>query len=105
MVRTMLEKLKPKFWDHVDVAAGPFHHLFNFRRIWKLAFFSQRALLSSSHFHNRHRLQSHPEFHRVEMLLRTSRLVSNTGGTISFFLPGAKIGVGLHHEGQQLSKT
>jgi len=31
-----LAKLKPKFWDHHDVSAGPYQSLFNFRRKWKL---------------------------------------------------------------------
>ena len=79
--------LKPKFWDYYDVAAGPYKHLFNFRRIWKWAVllaagvallplisitlidydFTQRAIES-------------------EITLRTSRLVSNTQRNISFFL-------------------
>jgi signal transduction histidine kinase len=29
--------MKPSFWDHEDIAAGPYKHLFNLRRIWKLA--------------------------------------------------------------------
>ncbi len=83
--------LKPKFWDYHDVAAGPYKHLFNFRRIWKgtvllaagvallpLIFitlidydFTQRAIES-------------------EIMLRTSRLVSNTRRSISFFLAERK---------------
>ncbi len=34
---TVWKKLKPEFWDYVDAAAGPFAHLFNFRRMWQLA--------------------------------------------------------------------
>jgi two-component system NtrC family sensor kinase len=83
--------LKPKFWDYYDVAAGPYKHLFNFRRIWKWAVlltagvsllplisitlidydFTQRAIES-------------------EIMLRTSRLVSNTRRSISFFLAERK---------------
>ena len=82
-----MEILKPKFWGYYDVAAGPYKHLFNFRRIWKWAVllaagvallplifitlidydFTQRAIES-------------------EIMLRTSRLVSNTQRSISFFL-------------------
>ena len=36
---SIVSKLKPKFWDYHDVAAGPHGHLFNFRRMWKLAVF------------------------------------------------------------------
>jgi len=83
--------LKPKLWDYHDVAAGPYKHLFNFRRIWKWAVllaagvallplisitpldyaFTQRAIES-------------------EIMLRTSRLVSNTRRSISFFLAERK---------------
>lgn len=31
-----LSQIKPRFWDHQDVAAGPGSQLFSFRRKWKL---------------------------------------------------------------------
>jgi signal transduction histidine kinase len=31
----VIKRIKPAFWDHTDIAAGP-HHLFNFRRKWML---------------------------------------------------------------------
>ncbi|MGD8762957.1 MAG: two-component sensor histidine kinase, partial [Desulfobacteraceae bacterium] len=34
---SILEKLKPHFWDHEDVIAGPYKHHFDFPRIWKRA--------------------------------------------------------------------
>ena len=34
---SILKKLKPHFWDHKDVAAGPYRHHFDFPRIWKRA--------------------------------------------------------------------
>jgi hypothetical protein len=33
----ILEKFKPRFWDHDDVAAGPYRHHFDFPHIWKRA--------------------------------------------------------------------
>ena len=84
---TILEKLRPKFWDYQDVAAGPFKHLFNFRRIWKLAvvLVSLVALIPLisitliDYGVTQHSVES-------EVLLRTARLVSNTWRTVSFFL-------------------
>lgn len=84
---TILEKLKPKFWDYRDVAAGPYKHLFNFRRIWKLAvvLVSLVALIPLisitliDYGVTQHSVES-------EVLLRTARLVSNTWRTVSFFL-------------------
>ncbi|MDQ1330587.1 MAG: two-component system, NtrC family, sensor kinase [Thermodesulfobacteriota bacterium] len=83
----MLEKLKPKFWDYQDVAAGPYKHLFNFRRIWELAVMlvSLVALIPLvsitliDYGVTQHSVES-------EVLLRTARLVSNTWRTVSFFL-------------------
>ena len=84
---TILEKLKPKFWDYQDVAAGPYKHLFNFRRIWKLAvvLISLVALIPLisitliDYGVTQHSVES-------EVLLRTAQLVSNTWRTVSFFL-------------------
>jgi len=87
----MLERLKPKFWDHVDVAAGPLRHLFNFRRIWKLAVLLTAGVsllpLIFITVIDYKVTQSSAE---SEVLLRTSRLVSNTRRTISFFLQERK---------------
>ncbi|MFH1243563.1 MAG: ATP-binding protein [Pseudomonadota bacterium] len=80
-------RLKPKFWDYHDAAAGPYKPLFNFRRIWKMA-----VLLTSGvvllplifitvvdYLVTQHAIES-------EILLRTARLVSNTRRTFSYFL-------------------
>ena len=82
----VLEKLKPQFWDHRDVAAGPRKYLFNFRRIWKLVVVlmvvvTLAPLISITLIDynvTEHAIKS-------EVLLRTSRLVSNTRRTISYF--------------------
>lgn len=86
-----LKRLKPKFWDHEDVAAGPYKHLFNFRRIWKLAVILTAGVTLAplifmaliDYKVTQHAVES-------EILLRTSRLVSNTRRTITFFLSERK---------------
>ncbi|MDY6852018.1 MAG: cache domain-containing protein, partial [Thermodesulfobacteriota bacterium] len=80
-------KLKPAFWDHRDVAAGPYKHLFDFRRIWKLAVALTAGVaivpliaLTVLDFNlTKRSVES-------EILMLTSRLVSNTWRTISFFM-------------------
>lgn len=84
---SILKRLKPKFWDHEDVAAGPYKHLFNFRRIWELAvlltvgvtLIPMIALTLIGHKFTKNAIES-------EILLQMSRLVSNTRRTISFFI-------------------
>jgi len=83
--------LKPKFWDHYDVAAGPFKQLFNFRRLWK-----QSVLLTATvtllplifmavidYSVSKRAITS-------EIELRTARLVSNTRRSVSYFLSERK---------------
>ena len=83
--------LKPKFWEHQDVASEPYRHLFNFRRIW------QRAVIITavvaivplvvtaliSYELNRDTMES-------EMLLRSSQLVSSSWRAVSLFLTERK---------------
>ena len=84
-------RFKPKFWDHQDVAAGPFKSLFNFRKIWKQAVFLTAGvaliplILMAIIDYNvtQNAIES-------EILLRTSRLVSNTRRSITFFLDERK---------------
>jgi two-component system NtrC family sensor kinase len=83
--------LKPKFWDHHDVAAGPFKQLFNFRRLWK-----QSVLLTASVtllpliFMAVIDYSVSKRASTSEMELRTARLVSNTRRTVSYFLSERK---------------
>jgi two-component system NtrC family sensor kinase len=83
---SIIDRLKPEFWDYTDVAAGPHEHLFDFRRMWKLAAFLTATvaviplvLLSALNYHV---TQSSIE---SERLSRTARLVSNTRRTIFYF--------------------
>lgn len=83
---SIVDRLKPEFWDYSEVAAGTDEHLFGFRRMWKLAAFLTTAvavipliILTAVDYHV---TQSSIE---SENLLRTARLVSNTSRTIFFF--------------------
>ena len=84
---SILEKLKPGFWDHEDIATEPYKHLFNFRRIWRRAVFVTAVVAIVplvitaliSYKLNQDTMDS-------ELLLRTSRLVSNSCRSVSFFL-------------------
>ena len=82
-----LSGFKPKFWDHLDVAAGPYKHLFNFRRIWKMAVILTAGVtllpllvLALIDYTVAQRSEER------EIHLRTFRLVSNARRTITFFL-------------------
>lgn len=84
---TVLNRFKPKFWDHQDAAAGPFKSLFNFRRVWKqAAFLTAGVSLMPLIFMAIIDFNVTQGAIESEMLLRTSRLVSNTRRTLSFFL-------------------
>ncbi|MFH2046584.1 MAG: ATP-binding protein [Pseudomonadota bacterium] len=84
---SILENLKPKFWNYSDVAAGPHKHLFNFRRMWKIAVLviSMVAIIPLvSITLIDYKVTQHAV--ETDSLLRTARLVSNTWRTVSFFL-------------------
>ncbi|NJL59532.1 MAG: hypothetical protein HC887_07695, partial [Desulfobacteraceae bacterium] len=84
---SLLEKLIPKFWEQADNASGTYKYMFNFRRIWKQSVLITAAvalipLLLIAAFDYR----VTKEAMESEILLRTSRLVSNTRRALSFFL-------------------
>jgi signal transduction histidine kinase len=84
-------RFKPHFWDHQDAAAGHFKSLFNFRRIWKqAAFLTAGVSLVPLIFMAIIDYNVTQDAIESEILLRTSRLVSNTRQTISFFLDERK---------------
>jgi two-component system, NtrC family, sensor kinase len=86
-----LNRFKPKFWDHQDAAAGPFKSLFNFRKIWKqAAFLTAGVALIPLIFMAIIDYNVTQDAIESEILLRTSRLVSNTRRTLSFFLDERK---------------
>jgi two-component system, NtrC family, sensor kinase len=84
---SLLQRLKPEFWNYHDVASGPYRHLFNFRRIWYLsvlltagvAFVPVCFLAAIDYQVTQKAIES-------ENASRTSRMVSNTRRTLSFLL-------------------
>jgi two-component system NtrC family sensor kinase len=97
---SLFERLKPDFWDHRDARVGPFKHLFDFRRIWALAVALSAGIalvpvISMAVFDYRVTQEAMEQ----EILLRTSRLVSNTRRTVSFFLTERKAALDfiVHH--------
>ena len=84
---TLWSSLKPVFWDHQDVASGPYKHLFNFRRMWKLAVFSTAAVaLAPLIFMTVVDYNVNQQAIESDIYYQTARLVSNTRRSISFFL-------------------
>jgi two-component system, NtrC family, sensor kinase len=87
----LLKKFKPKFWDYQDVAAAPYRAKCQFRRLWYGAIVLTSVIAVSplifmaviDYRATQHDLES-------EILLRTSRLVSNTHRTIFYFLEERK---------------
>ncbi len=91
---TFLSNLKPKFWDHIDISRGPHKYLFNFRKIWKLTVLLTLVvsiipliiLAMIDYWVSYHSVMS-------ENILRTSRLVSNTRRSVSYFLDERKAAI------------
>jgi len=83
---SLIDRLKPEFWDYSVSAEGPHEHMFDFRRMWKRAAFLTATVaviplifLSAVNYHVTQRsIES-------ERLLRTARLVSNTQRTMFYF--------------------
>jgi signal transduction histidine kinase len=84
---TVLQRLKPRFWDHRDAASGADKHSFNLRRIWYLsvlltagAALIPLCLLAAIDY------QMTQKAIESENVLRISRLVSNTRRSLAFLL-------------------
>ncbi len=82
----LLSKLKPAFWDQRKLGGAAYRSLFDFRRTWYAAVFVTSAVVLAplifmavmDYRATRHDVES-------EILLTTSRLVSNIRRTISYF--------------------
>ena len=83
--------LRPAFWDHEDVAAGPHKHLFNFRRMWKSAVFLTAVVaLAPLLFMTAIDYNVSQKAIESDIQNQAARLVSNTRRSISFFLSERK---------------
>jgi len=79
--------IKPAFWDHEDIAAGPRKHLFNFRRIWRMSIILTAGVaLAPLVFMTLVDYNVSQRAIEAEINYQTSRLVSNTRRSIAFFL-------------------
>ncbi len=91
----MLNKLKPVFLKPHKASSGPFQYMFNFRRIWQWAVLLTAVatllplitITGIDYKVTQNSIES-------EILLRTSRVVSNTKRTLSFFLMGRQSALG-----------
>jgi len=84
---TVLEKFKPKFWDHLESVGDPHHRIYGLRRKWKLMVILTLAValipfLSLSVVS----YQSIREAARSEALEHTQRLVENLQRVIVYLL-------------------
>ncbi len=91
---TIINKLKPKFWDHHDVASGPYQSLFNFRRKWKLVVMLTASVALIPLF-----FMTWLEYNitigavQSEIRIQTSRSVSKIHQAVSYFLSGHKLAI------------
>jgi two-component system NtrC family sensor kinase len=84
---SLIKKIKPKFWDYHDAASG--HHLygFSFRRKWKLIVsITSIVALTPLIIMTMIDYRLSRGVIETEMLTNTTRMVSNTSRTVSFFL-------------------
>ena len=83
--------LRPAFWDHEDVAAGPYKHLFNFRRMWRASVVLTAVVaLVPLVFMTVVDYNVSQGAIESDIVYQTARLVSNTRRSISFFLSERK---------------
>jgi len=87
---SIIKKIKPQFWDHYDATEG-FKRPFSFRRKWKLiVILTSIVALIPLIIMTLIDFQLTKSAIESEVLVNTSRTVSNTWRTISFFLAQRK---------------
>ena len=87
----LLNRIKPAFWDYRTLGGAPYRSQVDFRRTWYAAVFVTSAVVLAplifmavmDYRATRHDVES-------DILFRTSRLVSNTRRTLSYFLDERK---------------
>ncbi len=88
---SILKKIKPNFWNYQDITTGPFKYMFDIRRVWKLSFFpTSLAALVPLIFLSLINYTVMQNSFESEILMHTSRLVSNTRRTVTFFVTERK---------------
>lgn len=88
---SILDRIKPVFWDYKAKEIGPFKRLFNFQRLWRtsallMSIVAIVPLLALAYFD----CVATKKDAEIEISLRTARVVSNTKRTVSFFLEERK---------------
>jgi two-component system, NtrC family, sensor kinase len=86
-IKIVLRKIKPIFWNHVESSGRSHTYDFNFRRIWKIAttlttlvaLIPLAVMTVVDYKVSKDAMES-------EALFRTSRLVSNTRRSVTYFL-------------------
>ena len=87
---SIIKNIKPSFWDHYDAAAGE-DHTFSFRRKWKLIVLLTSIVALTPLF-----IMTWIDFQLTrntiesELRLNTSRIVSNSWRSVSYFLSQRK---------------
>ncbi|MFH1983912.1 MAG: ATP-binding protein [Pseudomonadota bacterium] len=84
---SLLDNLKPKFWNHVDIGLKAELRPYNFRRIWQLTvLMTLTVALIPLVFISVMDYRVTQKAIMSEILLRTARLVSNTRRNMTYFL-------------------
>ena len=87
---SIIKNIKPSFWDHYDAAAGE-DHTFNFRRKWKLiVLLTSIVALTPLFIITWIDFQLTRDTIEFEIRLNTSRIVSNSWRSVSYFLSQRK---------------
>ena len=89
---SLLEKIRPKFWDYQDVSSDTYRGQFNFRRIWLITILLTAGVtLFPLIFVTSMDYRVTQQSIKSEVMLRTARLVSNTRRAVTFFLDERKL--------------
>ena len=84
---SILNHLRPEFWNNSELSTGPFRQMFNFRRIWKISvLLTSLVTLLPLIFITSVDYDFTQKSIESDHLLRTLRIGSNAKRSISFFL-------------------
>jgi signal transduction histidine kinase len=83
----IIDRLKPRFWDHDEAEAGPYRHHFDFRQIWKRAMLVTASVaLAPLIIWAVAGYRLNQDTIEAELVLRTSQLIKNSWRSTSLFL-------------------